>query len=691
MAKQLFSDRTKQGFDAVGRFAAANAHSETGALAYFVLGYAHNLDNDYDKALASLRKAQPHATEISDYIDFEMARAYDAKGSPGDVVTVLDGFVKRHPDTLLAKPAVMLLAKALQQTGEAERAAEALAPFRQAAGRADVELAYANAKFSAGDQAAAIASYRKIYYEMPTTAEADAAGARLKTLDHADPADTRELRRLRADLLAKARRYAQAIAEYQQLVAEAGDARIPALRVALAHALYRADRVGEAKQELLVNTDAQGEAAAERLYLLADVARSESDDVSQSQYLGELRQSDPASPWFQEALLSSGNMYLLRHDFPDAIQSYSELASVGGPHAPFAHWKAAFLTYRSGNVEEAKRLLEEQIEMYPASEEVPGALYWRGRIAEDDKQPDIARAYYTKLSDRFRHYYYSDLARERLSQLVASGGEGATSDNKNAGDQLIIPLLARIPDEKPATDLTGADADDDIHYLRGKLLANGALFDQALNEFHAADTSAATVREIVQTDVDAGRNAQAIEALKHSIPYYEAVDMSAIPRDLWEALFPRPFWAELRANAQAHSLDPYLVASLIRQESEFNPVAISRAQAYGLMQLLPSVGKTLAKAEKVRHFSTNSLLDPAINLKLGTRYFQEVLALNGGKVEYALAAYNAGQHRVDEWLANDKFRDTPEFVESIPFTETREYVQAIMRNRSLYKELYGAP
>jgi peptidoglycan lytic transglycosylase len=107
------------------------------------------------------------------------------------------------------------------------------------------------------------------------------------------------------------------------------------------------------------------------------------------------------------------------------------------------------------------------------------------------------------------------------------------------------------------------------------------------------------------------------------------------------------------------------------------------------MQLLPSVGKGLAKEMKIKHFSSDELLVASTNLQLGTRYFRHMVDHYDGQVAYALAAYNAGEDRVDDWRKNGNFADIDEFVESIPFTETREYVQAILRNAALYKLLYS--
>jgi soluble lytic murein transglycosylase len=164
-----------------------------------------------------------------------------------------------------------------------------------------------------------------------------------------------------------------------------------------------------------------------------------------------------------------------------------------------------------------------------------------------------------------------------------------------------------------------------------------------------------------------------------------------LPRVYWEALFPRPYWADLKRFSLSNGLDPYLVASLIRQESEFNPLAVSRKNAVGLMQLLPKTGKIVAHQVSLKHFSPAQLFTPEVNLQLGTRYFRGMVDQFGGSFEHALAAYNAGSDRVQDWMGQGPYRDSPEFVESIPFTETREYVQAILRNAAVYKQLYGAP
>jgi soluble lytic murein transglycosylase len=132
-----------------------------------------------------------------------------------------------------------------------------------------------------------------------------------------------------------------------------------------------------------------------------------------------------------------------------------------------------------------------------------------------------------------------------------------------------------------------------------------------------------------------------------------------------------------------------LTAGLIRQESAFEPEARSPANAVGLMQLLPSTARLLAKQARIG-YSRFQLADPSYNVHLGTIYLAG-LKKSFGNVESALAAYNAGEDRVGQWTAGQSYRETAEFVDSIPFTETRDYVQIVTRNAEIYRKLYGAP
>jgi soluble lytic murein transglycosylase len=488
----------------------------------------------------------------------------------------------------------------------------------------------------------------------------------------------------RAELLAKARRFDDAADAYRELLTEASPAERNAIALDLADSLHRAGRDRESKNELDHLSELSADQGAEKLYLLGQIAWDSSENDAFYRSVDELRESAPTSQWLEQALLSCANLHLVHHEYDQALDAFRELQErfPTGSRASYAHWKAAWLTLRQGRTEEAKKLIEEQIALYPSGNETSAALYWRARLAEEDHDPAMARAFYTELVERYRNYYYAEFARERLAKLPA------------VADPPDYPVLDHIPPLKHGDKIEVVDPPaDDLHVQKAELLGNGGLVDFAVRELQAAEESDGgnwALAETAQLYIDTGHYDRAIEVMKHSVPSYFAVDFPTLPREYWEALFPRPYWADLKKFSVANGLDPYLVASLIRQESEFNPLAVSRANAVGLMQLLPRTGKLVAHQEKLRHYNASELFTPMVNLELGTRYFRGMVDQFGGSFEYALAAYNAGTDRVQEWLADGKYRDAQEFVESIPFTETREYVQAILRNASVYRQLYSA-
>ena len=153
--------------------------------------------------------------------------------------------------------------------------------------------------------------------------------------------------------------------------------------------------------------------------------------------------------------------------------------------------------------------------------------------------------------------------------------------------------------------------------------------------------------------------------------------------------YPAHFQTAVSREAQQEQIDPYLVLALIRQESTFNSRALSAANAHGLMQLLPTTARKIAQEIKIQRPTVAGLQDPDLNLRLGTRYLADLLKQFGGEEDKALASYNAGERRVESWLSEGGYTDGAEFVENIPFSETRNYVKIIYRNYWFYRKLYS--
>ena len=685
MARQLLQDRTPVAYAGVEAYARRHAKEDAGSLAWLVLGYAHILDHDYLKAIDPLNRARPHAGDLSEYVSYYLGTAYMQAGRSAEAIAALKDFEQKYPDSILIRDADVVYASALMQEGRAHDAAILLEGDRDPV-RVDVEWNLGRAYEAAGDAARAAAIFRNIYLTMPLTGEAELANSEMKKLAGSTPIQppSVEERKDRADLLLKGRRYSDSANEYSDLLDVVAPNDRASLQLSLATALMRSGRAKDAKKVLDGVQAATPETNAQKLYLYGEAARTSDADDEFLKYLDQLREQAPTSPWLEQSLLSAGNVFLLRKDYDRAIDFYRELQQrfPKAGRASYAHWKAAWLTLRQGRNEEAKKQFEEQIALYPSSNEVPAALYWRARLAEEDGETAKARAFYQKLSDRFRNYYYADLARKQLKSL------------KSTGEPITYALLDKVSplDSKP--DIENDDPpSDNLRVQKAELLGNGGLVDLAARELQVAaaeEKGAWVAPETARLFQKNELYNRGIEIMKRAVPNYFAMDIPALPRSYWEALFPRPYWTDLKRFSTRNELDPFLVASLIRQESEFNAGAVSRKNAVGLMQLLPGTGKKVAREEKLRHFNANQLFTPGVNLQLGTRYFRTMVD-KFGSFEYALAAYNAGSDRVEDWLSVGKYRDPQEFVESIPFTETREYVQAILRNANVYRQLYGTP
>ena len=656
----------------------AHAHTgEAASAAYLALGHAYLLDHRYPDAAANFVKANAAGTTMDDYSDYLAAQADLEANQYAQSASLLKGFAAKYPDSIFVPRLPVMLANLALQQNDPQSALRVLHEHASdpIATHADFQLALARANQLTGNVDEAARIYRHIFLSFPLSNEGQQAKTQLAIVGASVPLSVEE-RRAHADALYAGARYADAADEYRALAHDSPDGSSKnMLLVAAAACDLKTKRLN--KPELDAIADTQDETGARRMYLTVELARSKDDTDEQHRLVDQMEQRFATSPWLAEALYTSANMYLLRKDYPQAITYYSELATRFPSHryAPSSHWKAAWLNYRLGNFSAAALLFDKQIALYPGGKEIPAALYWRGRVyAEQERQPAMAAAYYQTIARAFEHYYYAQVARDRLAEL----GSVAPAD---------VAMLNNIQREEiPA--LTDDVPEDDEHVIKARLLANAGLNEYIPAEIQAADGSlqwgAFAEAEIYAADGEAFR---AMRILKKALPFYTSAPIDTLPLSYWKILFPQQYWSAIQQEAGKNGLDPYMVASLIRQESEFNPGAISGANAWGLMQLLPSVGRSMAKQEGIRHFSDSELLNPQTNIRLGARYLKQTLDKFDGQAPYAFAAYNAGDSRVTDWQSIGKYHGMDEFVESIPFTETRDYVQAILRNEAIYREL----
>lgn len=690
MAQQLAMLLTPTAFAGVTRY----AHEHTGeaaSAAWLALGHAYLLDHKYSQAVAALVNSEREGTALDDYAAYLTAQAYLAENNLPAAQSVLAGFAAKYPDSIFVPRIPVLQAGLYIQQGDPQNALAILNAHRSEAiaDKPDFLSDLARANLMAGNKDSAEQLYEHIYIDYPLSPQATDARAQLVSLGVLDSMPISE-RRARADALFNEHRYAEAEEEYRSLAGSASlvDGAHNDMMVAVAACELKLHRLTKSDLEQLPDTN--DNAGARRLYLMMELARNDNDTDAQQSIVREMESRFPTSRWLARALLSSGNMYLLRKDYPTAVRYYVDLATRF-PHAcsshysgpcsdatPAAHWRAAWLTYRLGDYTEAARMMDAQIRDYPDSDETSAALYWRARIyADQDHDTAMAVKYYRTVDRVYRHYYYADLAEQRLSQL------GYRPDDAPTGSAMLDSLQ---PEDVP--ELSDDIPDQDPHLVKARLLANAGLNEYISPEIQAADGSDEW-GSLAEAEIYAhyGEPWHALHLMKRAIPYYTTAAFGEIPLVYWRILFPQPYWSDIKHYSAQYNLDPFMVASLIRQESEFNPGAVSYANAYGLMQLLPSVGRSLARQEGIRHFRTRDLLDPETNIRLGCLYLRQMLNEFNNHPEYAFAAYNAGDNRVNEWQADGQFKNMDVFVESIPFTQTRNYVQSILRNEGIYRDL----
>jgi soluble lytic murein transglycosylase len=679
MAQQLATLRTPEAYAAV----AAYAHSHTGEAAtagYLALGHAYLLDARYAEAETALAEARRADGELADYVDFLDAEASHSAGDNAAAENILHGFTGRYPDSIFDAQEPELEAGVLLDMGNSTAARQVLAAAAGtgtgASSRPGFQLAEARVELALGQQQAAESTFRLVLLGHPLSAEAQIARARLTELGAEALLTTADLRSL-AEAFYNAGHYAEASEQFLVLERAPGidEQTRNGFAVAEAACQLKLKRLTEAEARALPDT--ADENGARRLDLLMELARDRNDTDGLKQILAEMESRFPYSPWLADALFSAGNMYMLKRDYPTAIEYYGDLAArfPTDKNAASAHWRSGWLSYRMGLYPAAEHIFDEQIRLYPGVTETVSALYWRGRLYEtQDHNPAMAAASYRTIVRAYQHFFYAQMARLRL---VALG-------NTQPAPQ---PQLDRIQ-PLPEPHLVDSFPEDSPHLAKARLLANAGLTEYIAQEIRA-DPNSTSWGGLAEGQIYSsyGQTYRAVRALKRAIPNAASLSIQSVPLAYWRILFPEPWWDTIQTESAKNNLDPYLVASLIRQESEFDPTAVSNKSAYGLMQLLASVGKSMARQEGIAHFQTFQLLDPNMNIRLGTRYFRQTLDKFGGVPEYALAAYNAGDSRVTDWQAAGPYSGLDEFVESIPFTETREYVEAILRNEETYRAI----
>jgi soluble lytic murein transglycosylase len=536
----------------------------------------------------------------------------------------------------------------------------------------------------AHDRNKAADAFGHVYFEFALSDRAADAGLELTRLELPPAPSGSERYKLelgRAERLFAVRQYVPARAAFEALKPRATDDDRALIQLRLAECDYRQKRPRLGKDALSSLIDG-GPRRSEALYYYAVASRDLGDVPTFFRTTRKIADEYPSETWAEESLYALADYYV-KHDDDAAAdevfrESYQKFPK--GNYAERAAWKIGWRSYRQKRYTETIAYFERASYDFPRSDFRPSWLYWSARAYDQLKQATAAQQRYNLCVTDYLNSYYGRLAAQHLVTPV--------------------PHPVAIADRVTTTDIAlPATPPPTSALIRALLTAE--LYDDALNELRYAQKnwgdSPILQATIAWTNMQQAPSKSGMERLalargamttmRRAYPQFLTVTGDDLPRELQQVIFPVAYWDLIRKYAASNNLDPYLMAALVAQESTFVPDVKSYANAYGLMQLLPSTARLNAQKLKLR-YTTRVLTDPELNVRLGMLNFADTLK-QFGEAYLALASYNAGDRAVKRWIQERPGLEREEFIDDIPYPETQNYVKRILGTADDYRRLYS--
>lgn len=656
-------------------------------LARLVRARIHLASTDYAGAASVLDTAiiRDH-TALGDYALFMRAGALEQAGKRPEARTAFAKLASDYRSSLKAREAKVRAANLSLLLGDPGAAIKTVADLiSQNDGGA--LLATAKAQEQQGDNTNALASYRRIYFYAPASAESSFASTAITRLGGTTAAGSAPEALARADRLYEARRYVDAFDAYGQSFSSFPNTVSPQSQLRRGIAASYLRKTADAATALNNIPTGAGEIRAEALYNLAQTYARARQWPQVRTTLEEMRRSFPNSPWTPKAFTNAGLIADEAKNTGEATYLYQTAVNSfpGSGDVAQAQFNLAWAAHDARNFQESSRLLTEHLANYADknTDNRGKAGYWAARDSERAGKVAEARELYTAMLGRYDANWYGYLAQQRLDVMPK------VNRSEFSSESLIGRAVANLQTVTVAEETAGPEVDANI--TKSEQLANIGMDDWAQDEVSKASekfpfsprVNLAAAR-IYRAEED---NVRALNILKKSYPDYSQMKPEEMTRDEWDIFYPLAYWDIVSQESKARNLDPYQVAGLIRQETVFNPRSKSGANAYGLMQVLVPTGRLTAKKYGVeRTITADSLYEPRLNVQLGTAYLRDQID-KFGRIEYVAAAYNAGPMRVPQWRASLP-APIDEWAEAVPFKETRGYIQGVVRNRLQYQRLY---
>jgi soluble lytic murein transglycosylase len=617
---------------------------------------------------------------LGQYARLFAGRAHLALARPTEVSRMVNGIMNGAPSDALAESALSLAIDAALLAADKQAV---FANLQQLASRptsapAANEFRLLQAALGVSNRAAAMASYRRLYFEYPAMPETADAIEEMEKVGVGRPALTREdlaRHQARADGLFTAGRYADARTAFLALqpLANPESRELLELRIAECDLFLKKHAAAASALRALVDKPAarpiRTEAEFHYLAALKGQGKTGEYETLAREFAGRAE-----APWSERTLNDLGTHFILADDDEKAADVFAEMYARFplGAFADRAAWRSGWWSYKQKRFADAARVFEAAASSMRRADYRPSWLYWTARArVELGDQTGAFDAFRRVISD-YRNSYYGRAAIQEAAQMN-SVVRTAISPARLTWPATVVPA-ARPSNSRLIEHLLAAGMYDDAIAELRRLQASG----------QGSPLVDATIAYALNRQ---GKLRLGINAMRRAYPQFMSEGGEALPREILAVIFPIDHWPLLRSEAAAKRLDPFLVAALVAQESTFQADIKSPANAWGLMQILPATGRRYAATLGIKPFSTFRLVDPEVNVRIGTTYFAD-LVKRFGDVAPALAAYNAGPERVVRWLAERPGFDRDEFIDDIPFPETQNYVKRILGTAEDYRILY---
>ena len=662
------------------------AGRKTGALAKLLHARIKFENGDFAGAAALLNTGViAKQTQLGDYALWLRGRALQSAGDNQNAITAFQLLLRDYPASIRAREAKIGWATSAIAAGRATEVPGFLVGLSEK-NDPDALLLTAKAYEVQGSQTDVVKYYRRTYFFAAGSNAAKEAEAKLTSLSQPLTPQTAEEASERAEQLYKAHNYPEAANAYLNLVNAFPTAATSSIRLKQVTVLSGLKRMPDAQSAFnaIPSTAPEKEEAYYQLALGYaksrnwQQARSTADEMKQKYTYGKLVPKAFIDLGLEARAAKNGveEGYYLKTAvaaFPDAI----EVAQ--------AQFELAWFQHEQGNYAISSQMFIDHLARYVDKDTTNRgkAGYWAARDSERAGKIADACALYNAVNYRYSANWYGYLATQRLANLRSQCPANPRLSDDITKASANLKLVTVAPETAGPKELELA--------ARSEELGSVALFDWAIDELNEAKKTANNSPKINLALAHIYRfkndNVNALLALAKSYPDYAQMFPEEISKEEWDVFYPLSNWTEIKYWAGQRRLDPYQVAGLIRQESVFNPKARSGANAYGLMQLILPTAQVMArKYGSGSGISVDQLYQPPVNIELGTAYMRDMFD-KYGRIEFVAVAYNAGPNRVPQWRATLP-ADIDEFVEAIPFKETRGYVQGVIRNSAQYRRLY---